>query len=74
MQYSWMGAGEGYIRPGACGVHMRSPNETPRWWPKDTGMSSMITSNGAQNRADFSNYHAGIESEAIKSYKQTFQS
>ncbi len=73
MQYGWRGAGYGYDKPGACGVNIRSANQTPRWWAKDNGMSSAIMSATARNTADFSG-HAGVESEAIKAYKQTFQS
>ena len=68
------GAGSGYTRPGAAGVNIRSANQTPRWWAKDYGNSSMIAVAGVQNRADFSNYHAGVEAESVKAYKQNFQS
>ena len=74
MQYSWRGAGEGYDKPGACGVNIRSANQTPRWFAKNPGLSSQIMCSGVQNRADFSNFHAGVESESVKAYKQTFQS
>lgn len=68
MQYSWMGAGDGYLRPGACGVHKRTVNETPRWWPRDNGMSSQVMSSGAQNRADSAQFseatkHAGVDAK-----------
>lgn len=74
MQYSWFGAGDGYPPVGASGNHMRSANETPRFFPLNYGMSSQVMASGAQNRADFSSVHAGVESEAIKSYRQIFQS
>jgi len=68
IQYSWMGAGDGYLRPGAAGVHRRTPNETPRWWPRDNGMSSAIMSSGVQNRADSAQFseavkHAGVDAK-----------
>ncbi|MGB0719847.1 MAG: hypothetical protein ACPGRX_05210 [Bdellovibrionales bacterium] len=74
MQYSWGGTSDGYDRPGAAGLSMMTANTVPRWQPINYGLSSQIMSSGAQNRADFSNYHAGVESEAIKSYRQNFQS
>ncbi|MGH1399578.1 MAG: hypothetical protein ACRBCT_10230 [Alphaproteobacteria bacterium] len=74
MFYSWSGAGRSYPKPGAPGIAMVTANTRDRDYPLDYGMSSRITVGGAQNRADFSNYHAGIESEAIKAYKQNFQS
>jgi len=68
IQYSWQGAGEGYVRPGAAGVNIRSVNQTPRWWPKDYGNSSMIMSSGVQNRADSAQFsdavkHAGVDAK-----------
>ena len=68
MQYGWKGAGFGYDKPGACGVNIRSVNQTPRWWPKDNGMSSAIMSTSARNTADFSQFseavkHAGVDAK-----------
>lgn len=67
-QYSWGGAGEGYDKPGAPGVSIRSANQTPRWWPKNPGMSSQIMSSGVQNRADSAQFseatkHAGVDAK-----------
>ena len=73
-QYAWFGAGDGWTDPGAPGTFCRTPANTPRWFPLDYSMSSSIMSRGAQNRADFSQYHAGVEAESIKAYKQNFQS
>ena len=74
MFYNWHGAGRSYVKPGAPGIQQITANLRDRDYPLDYGMSSRITVGGAQNRADFSQYHAGIESEAIKAYKQNFQS
>lgn len=74
IQYSWGGAGDTWDKPGAPGVFYRDAARTPRWMPINYSMSSTIMSKGVQNRADFSIVHAGIESEAIKAYRQTFQS
>ncbi len=74
IMYSWYGAGNGWQRAGTPGVSIMTANLRDRDYPLDYGMSSQVRSGGAQNRADFSNYHAGIESEAIKAYKQHFQS
>ena len=72
--YSWSGAGRSWVKPGAPGIQQITANMRDRDYPLDYGMSSRITGGSAQNRADFSQYHAGIESEAIKAYKQNFQS
>ncbi len=72
--YTWGGAGKSWMRPGAPGQNIVTANLRDRDYPIDYGMSSRIQSGGAQNRADFSSTHAGVESEAIKAYKQNFQS
>lgn len=74
IQYSWPGAGDTWLKPGAPGVSVRDAARTPRWFPRDYSLSSTIMGGGVQNRADFSSVHAGVESEAIKAYRQTFQS
>lgn len=70
IQYSWNGAGEGYTKPGAPGSVIRTAATNPRWFPKDTGMSSAIMSSGAQNRADSAQFseatkHAGVDSKKM---------
>lgn len=74
MFYTWGGAGNSWAKPGAPGTQIITANIRDRDYPIDYSMSSRIQSGGAQNRADFSSVHAGVESEAIKAYKQNFQS
>ncbi len=74
MFYTWNGAGNSWMKPGAPGNQVITANLRDRDQPVNYGMSSRIQSASAQNRADFSSQHAGVESEAIKSYKQNFQS
>lgn len=74
MFYTWGGAGKSWVKPGAPGNSIITANLRDRDYPIDYSMSSRVQSGSAQNRADFSSTHAGVESEAIKAYRQNFQS
>ena len=74
MFYTWGGAGKSWPKPTSVGQRIISANLRDRDYPIDYSMSSRIQSGSAQNRADFSSTHAGVESEAIKAYRQNFQS
>ena len=72
--YTWFGMGQGWLEPGKPGQQIVSANIRNRFYPINYGLSSMVYGSTARNTADFSNQHAGIESEAIKQYRQIFQS
>ena len=74
MFYTWGGAGKSWPKPNSVGQSIISANLRDRDYPIDYALSSRIQSGSAQNRADFASTHAGVESEAIKAYKQNFQS
>ena len=68
MFYTWGGAGNSWVKPGAPGTQIISANIRDRDYPIDYGMSSRIQSGSAQNRADFSQFseavkHAGVDSK-----------
>ncbi len=68
IQYSWRGAGDTWIDPGAPGTFIRDAARTPRWFPKNYSMSSTIMSKGVQNAADSSQFseatkHAGVDAK-----------
>lgn len=66
--YTWSGAGDSWIKPGAPGQSIISANLRNRYYPIDYGMSSQIRSASAQNRADSAQFseatkHAGVDSK-----------
>lgn len=68
MFYTWGGAGNSWVKPGAPGTSIITANLRDRDYPIDYSMSSRIQSGSAQNRADSAQFseavkHAGVDSK-----------
>ena len=68
MFYTWGGAGNSWIDPGAPGVSQITANLRDRFYPIDYSMSSRVQSGSAQNRADSAQFseavkHAGVDAK-----------